>query len=360
MHPIFEHRRRFALYLASWIPIAALLTALLAFSSGLRWLEAAVLVAPMSAVYALACLAAWYLCRTFPLAEKGIIRLLGIHTAAAVLSSSLWLLFGKGWVAAVSTVPELSRLDAGYAGQAPLLFVVGVLLFLLAATVHYAIASFESARDAERRALELKVLAREAELRALKAQIDPHFLFNSLNSISALTSIDPAGARRMSIMLADFLRKSLSLGAQDLISLDEEIALVASFLAVEQIRLGPRLKTENRISETTKACLVPPLMLQPLVENAILHGIEHLLEGGSILIESARRGDRVHIAVENPCDPDSNTSRAKGIGLANVRNRLVTLYGTEARLDFDKRDGKFRVQIVLPAREKSVRPDRQG
>jgi LytS/YehU family sensor histidine kinase len=228
---------------------------------------------------------------------------------------------------------------------------VGILLFILAVVGHYLLGMIESSREAERHVLEMKVLAREAELRALRAQIDPHFLFNSLNSISALTAIDPAASRTMCQLLADFLRKSLDLGIRDCIPLDEEFALASSYLTIEQVRLGSRLKVSKEIDEASRSCLVPPLLLQPLMENAIHHGIAHLIDGGEIRIAAARPGERLSIVVENPCDPDRPRGNGGGIGLANVRGRLDTIYGSDAWLEVESGQDRFRVLVSLPARE---------
>ena len=137
-------------------------------------------------------------------------------------------------------IPALGARDL-LVEQRGLLFVVGVLLFWLVAVLLYLLIAFQASRDAETRALELTLLAREAELRALRAQIDPHFLFNSLNSISALTASDAAAARRMCLLLADFLRATLRLGSNSRITLSDEFDLAERFLAIERVRLGPRL-----------------------------------------------------------------------------------------------------------------------
>ena len=121
-----------------------------------------------------------------------------------------------------------------------------MLLFLLALAVHYVLIAFEAAREAERRQLELEVLTRDAELRALRAQIDPHFLYNSLNSISALTGSDAPGARRMCLLLGEFLRDTLDVGARQRIPLADELALAERFLSIEQVRFGSRLRVERR------------------------------------------------------------------------------------------------------------------
>jgi LytS/YehU family sensor histidine kinase len=113
------------------------------------------------------------------------------------------------------------------------------------------------------------VAARDAELKALKAQINPHFLFNSLNSISALAGIDAARAREMCVRLSDFLRSSLSVGEREAVPLSEELALAHNYLGVEQVRFGGRLRVEQQIAPECESALVPPLLLQPLVENAV-------------------------------------------------------------------------------------------
>lgn len=230
-----------------------------------------------------------------------------------------------------------------------MILAVGVVLYALAAALHYLLMAFEEARRAERNALELEVLAREAELRSLRAQIDPHFLFNALNSISSLTGSNPAAARQMCLELAEFLRESLRVGGVASIPLAEELALTEKYLAVERARFGPRLKVEREISAEAGTCGVPPLVLQPLVENAVRHGVANLVDGGFVRIAARRSGDQLHLTVENPVDPGVAAEPGEGVGLANVRGRLAALYGQEASVEI-RRDGDvFRVELVLPA-----------
>ncbi len=349
MHPILAQRERFTLYLVGWLLIAGLLAALAAMSGTLQWVEALALILPMSVVYSFICLAALYVCRAFPLQTTPPFKLAAVFVIASFLSSSLWLLIIKGWVTLIAKVEQLSTLEAKFSGLVPLFVGTGILLYLLAVVVHYLILAFESSRDVERRALELQALAREAEVKALKAQIQPHFLFNSLNSISALTTVDPAKARDMSQRLAEFLRRTLKLASTQTIALSEEISLVEDFLAIEQVRFGSRLSFSKQIDEEASTCMVPPLLLQPLVENAIKHGIANLVEGGAISLEARHRGSRLVLIVTNPCDPDSNAKLSKGVGLENVRGRLSSVYGNEARLDTQRNDGVFRAEISLPS-----------
>jgi LytS/YehU family sensor histidine kinase len=227
--------------------------------------------------------------------------------------------------------------------------VIGSLLFTLAALLNHLILAFESARAAERSVLEMQVLARDAELRALRAQLNPHFLFNSLNAIGSLAGADPARARQMTAQLAEFLRRSMTLGARTEITLAEELELADRYLAVEQVRFGERLRVERRVAPDALECRVPPLVLQPLIENAVTHGIAGLVDGGVVSIEARRVGSRLELSVENPFDPERPARRGHGLGLENVRQRLATqqpgLTTVEAHEAFDR----FRVDVRLPA-----------
>jgi hypothetical protein len=351
MHPILGRPERIALYLTVWLIIGGLLAGVLT-RQGLSWPQALVLLLPILLVYAFVCLSAWYVCRALPLRSDGLLRALAASLVAAGMAGSVFLGLAQGWIAGLATQPFVATPVETYRGQMPFLFAAGVLLFLLALAVHYALLAFEAAQEAERQRLELEVLTRDAELRALRAQIDPHFLYNSLNSISAMTTKDPAGARRMCVMLGEFLRNTLDVGARQWISLADELALADGFLGIEQVRFGDRLQVSRRVDESATRCLVPPLLLQPLVENAVNHGIARLLDGGVIQLDIARGNGRLRIAIENPRDEDdavpAHRGARHGVGLSNVRRRLEALFGSEARLDARAEGGRFRVQIDLP------------
>jgi two-component system sensor histidine kinase AlgZ len=350
MYPILAHKGALPLYLACWIPNAVLIATLFVFSGRLDWISASALALPMTAIYAFICLSSWHLCRSLPLQETSLFRLLTGHLLAAFLSASIWILIGKGLVTLLGSLPSLSPLPENYRSLIPLLVIVGILLFLLGVAVSYLLIFFEKSREYEKRSLELRLLAQQAEMKALKAQIDPHFLFNSLNSISALTSIDPAGSRKMCLLLSDFLRKSLSLGSKKFITLEEELELISKYLSIEEIRLGPRLKITMSIAEESKQCILPPLLLQPLVENALNHGIRHLLEGGEVRIVAEKMDNRLRIAVENPQDPEKPGSKSEGMGLDNVRRRLRTMFVSEGQLECVESENTYRAAITLPAK----------
>jgi two-component system, LytTR family, sensor histidine kinase AlgZ len=352
MHPILAQLRRLLFYLLGWIPLAGMFTYLLAVPGGLSWFEAATVACVLCLLYAFVCLAAWYPCMATPLERSSISRFLFTHAAGAVVASVLWLFAARMLGRMLAGLDEFRGIDARLTQNYPLIFGTGVLLYLLAVGFHYVLLAVEASREAEARVMQASVLAREAELRALKAQVNPHFLFNSLNSISALTTSDAAKAREMCILLGDFLRRTLGLGEKTAIPLEEEMSLIHAFLAVEKIRYGARLQMEEKIDKEALDAQVPPLLLQPLVENAVGHGIANLVEGGWIRLAARLREGELDIAVENLFDPDAPPRRRSGVGLANVRQRLEARYGNRAKFATSIDGATFRVSISLPAEVK--------
>ncbi len=322
---------------------------ILSFSGNLSWQEAAGLTTPVTLFLAFICLTPWYSCRFLPLRSTPAWKLLTNHVMAAVVSSAAVLVLARILSEVLSNFfPDLIRKFPLFA---PLLGGMVVLIYFLSIAVHYMVLAFQSSRDAE-------MLARDAELKALKAQINPHFLFNSLHSISALTTIDPAKARDMCIRLSDFLRLSLRLGEGGDIPFGEELALARIYLDVEQVRFGDRLRVVQDIDPDCADCEIPPLLVQPLVENAIKHGIATMVDGGQISMTGHRSRDAMRLVIENPFDPEAPAARKSGIGLANVRNRLRTRYGNNAKLDIQVESNLYRVVLTLPvesaAREASA------
>jgi LytS/YehU family sensor histidine kinase len=155
----------------------------------------------------------------------------------------------------------------------------------------------------------------------------------------------------MTLELASFFRQSLGMEAHKKVTLGEEMLLMRHFLAIEQVRFGERLQVAETIGEGAADCLVPPMIIQPLVENAVKHGICNMLDGGTITVTARREGSLLHIRVDNPVDDDvpAASSDGHGIGLANVRQRLAGAYKHEAGIHWGRRDNSFGVEITMPA-----------
>jgi two-component system, LytTR family, sensor histidine kinase AlgZ len=347
VHPI-TRGGRLGLYLLAWLPVAYALSWLLASQGKLSWRASATVAVPAALIYAFFCLSAWYPCRALRPQTGSLPRIVKTHLASAVLAGALWM----GVVAAIFAVLPVT---GSVTPALPAVFVLGFALYLLAVALYYVVLAVEAARQAEAREAEAYVLAGKAELRALKAQINPHFLYNSLNSISALTSIDPAKAREMCVQLAAFLRSTLGMGEKAAIPFSEELTLTRGYLNIERVRFGARLAVEEDIGSECGDFPVPPLLLQPLVENAIVHGIANLVDPGFVRIRAHQvpasdgRPEEMRIAVENSFDPESGSSRQTGgFGLATVRKRIQTHYGAAAAIQATPSEDVYRVEMHLP------------
>jgi two-component system, LytTR family, sensor histidine kinase AlgZ len=348
MHPLLT-RNRLGLYLLAWAPLTATSVYVLVTRGGLGWLQATALAVSVFLFYAFLCLSAWYPCRATPLGKVSFTRLLLTHLIAAVLISFVWTQAGGALAYAILSPEKFDAMRLEFRPQLNSIFTIGVLLYLLSVAFHYVLIAMEDSRHAEAQAVEARVLARDAELKALKAQVNPHFLFNSLNSISALTSIDPARARDMCVLLGDFLRLTLGLGEKTSVRFSEELDLLQKYMAIEKVRFGTRLTMLEEIQEESKSCLLPPLLLQPLVENAVKHGIASLPAGGQVRVAAQRQNGRLAILVENSWDPDSPPRRSGGRGLKNVQLRLEARYGKDASLHVNNEGELFQVSLSLPA-----------
>jgi two-component system sensor histidine kinase AlgZ len=339
MHPIFGSRTNFLLYVSACLLVGGMLGTLLATATQLSVAESAAITWPLMMFLAFICLSPWYTCRSMPLNSTAPWKLLTNHLMAAVVSSAMVVLLARVLVSGLTGA--FQGIEQRFRPALPLLSAMVVMLYLLSIAIHYMALAVQSSQHAE-------VLARDAELKALKAQINPHFLFNSLNSISALTTVDPAKARDMCIRLSDFLRISLRMGEGSSISFGEELALARIYLDVEQLRFGKRLRVRQEIDSECSDCDVPPLIVQPLIENAIKHGISTMVEGGEIVLRGGCSQSAMRFIVENPFDPEAKATRKSGIGLVNVRKRLHARYGNAARLDVEVEADRYRATLLIP------------
>ena len=237
MHPILRERRALVAYLAVWLGLSYLPASLLASPGEGRFLLALALAAPATLLFGLGALPVYYLCQAAPLQPSGLGRVLRWHAALGLTGSVAWWVLLElaarlvDWAAAAQLAGEVERRGGA-------LLALGATLYFAVVAFYTLVSSTQQARAAERRAVAASLQAREAQLALLQAQVHPHFLFNSLNAISALTVEDPRLARELCVLLADFLRGSLALGERGLVSLAEELRLARAYLEVERVRLG--------------------------------------------------------------------------------------------------------------------------
>jgi two-component system, LytTR family, sensor histidine kinase AlgZ len=361
VHPLLSDRRALAAYLAAWMLLAAVPASILASPGDGLFLLALAAAAPASVLFGLGTLPLYYVCRAVPLSPVSVARVLRLQAALAVAWSVLFLALLEVAARLVDwAVPGADgTLAAEVEGRAGALLAVGAVLYLCVAALHYLVASTRREQSSERRAMSASLQAREAQIALLKAQVHPHFLFNSLHAISALTVESPRAARELCALLADFLRRSLAMGERGMVRLEEELGLARAYLEVERMRLGSRLSVDVQVAPTAGDVPVPALLLQPLVENAITHGVATCAQGGTLSIEAHATPAVLVITVANPFDPAAPPPRggrgSGGVGLANVSRRIAACYHG-ATLSTRRDPDRFTATLVLPVSTKET-PD---
>ena len=194
----------------------------------------------------------------------------------------------------------------------------------------------------------IRTLQKSTELQALRSRIDPHFLFNTLNSIASLIRLNPKKAESMVEKLASLFRYTLYSDDGNMTTVDKEIELIRKYLEIEKIRLEERLEYEIKIEKSLADVAIPPLLIQPLVENCIKHGVSKLRAGGKIKIEAIDREDKIVFRVWNNLpEKQGNNQTQTGFGLKSIRERLELIYGNKAQIEI-KQNGDFEVEIILP------------
>src|SRR5574337_1039937 len=254
-------------------------------------------------------------------------------------------MFFVTWLALVVAValcklrPQLQRLP-GHAPYVAVWLLIVVIVALLGAAMlryFYVLAQWQARLAAVTR----------AQVEALQARIRPHFLFNSMNTVAALIRVDPAAAERTVEDLSELFRAALGPHDSGDGTLGEELALVDRYLAIEQLRLGPRLRVRRELDDLPAGFPLPRLLLQPLVENAVRHGIQPLREGGEVILRGERDGDGILIEIINPL-PVKPPVSGNGHGLDSVRRRVAFRYGPQASVKVTPRGDRFAVLLQLP------------
>ncbi|HSC86885.1 MAG TPA: histidine kinase [Polyangiaceae bacterium] len=258
-------------------------------------------------------------------------------------------LVAGGVLSAVTSGVWLAAAQGPDSPRAPLVLFGSGAFFYLAAALYYAARQAENAASAaEQQSLSSSLRTREAELTALSAKVNPHFLFNSLTSIAALTTRDPEGARRMSLDLAALLRDRLG-EHSEFVTLEHELETVRLYLGIERVRFAERLRVREAIQAEVLDLPVPKLILQPLVENAIKHGIAGSDDGGEVLVSAELMGTSLQLRVESPLERVGRERPApSGQGQRLVRGRLEALYAGRASCEFAASDDRYVARLILP------------
>lgn len=348
MHPVLSDFRRFLWYTAVWLLTGVFMAMLLVLAELAGWTSALLFAVPVTLTFGFLAASAYFVGRSLPLSRRPFFLAIALFGSASLIAGLLWLGICTVWQQMLLVIVDVPGALQMSSHLSTVLLATGFSLYLLSLLAYDVLTAFENVHLAERREAALRLQAREAELQLLRSQIDPHFLFNSLNSISALTTIDPSGARDMTLALADFFRQTLALSEKKKISLAQEIQLCEHFLAIEKIRFGKKLQVDMQLASDSLSALIPPMILQPLLENAIKHGIRNMSNAGLVTLKIVLQDQWIYISIQNPIDAESPENERNGVGLQNLRQRLATVYDGKARVTWIKSTHDFLIEITLP------------
>jgi len=297
-------------------------------------------------ILAVIALGLWYPVKFMQAGESRTLGLVLNYLGVALLTIALWLTAGYFIVEMIlgednEYIPFLDQ-------SMPWRVVSGTLVYLVVLLIYYLILYYSDLQEKIRLEANLKTLVKESELNMFKSQINPHFIFNSLNSINSLILTDHQRAQDMIIKLSEFLRYALKYNQKEKISLQEELHNTHLYLEIEKIRFGEKLRIENRIPEEYKACLIPNMILQPLIENAIKHGVYESTETVTISLDAHAPDDFLNITITNNFDPEQPGRKGNGMGLKNVQNRLMLIYNRSDLFSWNIEGTVFNAELSVP------------
>ncbi|MGQ1909927.1 sensor histidine kinase [Marinifilum sp. RC60d5] len=342
-HPLLQHRNGFLIYISLWGLFVTILFFVDWYFEGSS--ASIALINSLSFSLPLLILGAcvWYVVRYTSIEDSGILGFILHHLAAGIIVVGIW-------------VSSAYQIRTGLFGAEQDYYIVPLhwqILFTFfvydyLVMVYYLIIYYQNFKDKLLRESELKNLVKEAELTALKSQINPHFLFNSLNSVSSLTLSRPEQSREMLVKLSSFLRYSLDQDLKELNSLANEIRNIRLYLEIEKVRFGDRLMLEFNMDSCCENLKIPNLILQPLYENAIKYGVHESLEPVTISTVCTSDKHNLKIEISNNFDPDSVPQEGNGIGLRNIKERLSLIYGRNDLMKVNQTENKFIVYLEFP------------
>ncbi len=351
LNPFIKNRHYLITYLTVWLVVAIIQTAILNYYQDLDLIISLIDSLVFNLFLAIIGFSLWYILRFSIKEQHSSFDLVINHLITGIVTIAIWL--GGGYYLMVFLESENTEYLDFLKLSLPWRAIIGTFFYLIFILIYYVMMYYEDLQQKLKIESELSNLVREAELNALKSQINPHFLFNSLNSISSLTMTDPDKAQEMVIKLSDFMRYSLSHDRRETTTLRRELENAERYLDIEKIRFGRRLKYVSNIPEACLEQQIPNMILQPLLENAIKHGVHNSTEEVLIDLSCQMNEEFAELHILNDFDPEANRPKGEGIGLKNIRNRLQLLYH---RTDlFEVRMGKIEFEVILriPKRKES-------
>ncbi|MFQ5604653.1 MAG: sensor histidine kinase [bacterium] len=345
-NPLLRNFKYLYLYISLWVIVAVIQFLVLYLDQGLAWHRSLLDSATFNLLFAALGLSFWYTCRYIALEKVNLQKILLHHSTASIVVTFIWIGVSYFMLVQIISVDAIYRnfLQSSLTWRIP----IGILFYFVTITFYYVHIYATNLQEHRLKEAELRALVKEAELKSLKFQINPHFIFNSLNSINSLIISDPKKAGEMTAKLGDFLRYTLSKNEQQKSTFKEELDSARLYLDIEKIRFGDKFDFEEQIQKECLNVLVPNMLLQPLFENAIKHGVYESIDKIKIKLSCSVNGNFMTFSLENDFDPEGLSKKGEGIGLKNIENRLELLYKQKSLLHIQKGSRQFKVTIFIP------------
>jgi len=345
-HPVLGNRVRFLVWWLVWLLLTLGQSLLFYYAYGsfenISLLDSIFSLLIFSGIT----LSLWYPFRFFNAGEIRTTALISNLIASGAISVTLWVLITKLIMSLI--LPEENNYQTYWVATFPYRIGTGVFIYGLVILTYYLFESLANLSEKNAKEARLESLVKETELKMLRSQINPHFLFNSLNSISSLTITDPEKARNMVIKLSEFMRYALSRKDEGSVSIKSELENLRLYLDIEKERFGEKLITEENIETQCLDFKIPVLLLQPLYENAVKHGVYESTASVKIKTQAKVIDGYIEITICNNYDPSPSLKRGTGTGLLNVTRRLELFYGKKASMKTTKENGIYTVILYLP------------
>ena len=345
-HPVLQNRVRLIVWWLVWLFLA--MGQSLLFYYAYRSFSSISLIDGLVSVliYSGISLSLWYPLSFFNTGEARSTTIISNLVISGAISITLWIVITKFVV--LLFLPEQNNYEAYWDVTFPYRIGTGVFIYGLIILTYYLFISLTNLSEKKAKEARLESLVKETELKMLRSQINPHFLFNSLNSVSSLTITDPEKAREMIIKLSEFMRYALSKKDEQPVSFRSELENLRLYLEIEKVRFGDRLSTEENIEEQCLEVQMPVMLLQPLYENAVKHGVYESTESVRITTQSKIIDGHMEITISNNYDLAPSSRRGTGTGLLNVSRRLELCYGNKASIQTTKENGIYTVKLYIP------------
>lgn len=337
----------------SWVVLFSIHFLTLWIGDIISWEEAFFDALVFNSFFALINIGLWFVVSNNDIFEKFSIDKIITHLSSFLVSMIIWLF------ASIHTLQLIFANDPNYLDFLEKSInsrrLIGMGLYIINLLFFYLLKSIKKLKDNDKREKRITKLLKETELEALKSQINPHFLFNSLNSIHALTRSNPEKASEMILQLSDYMRYSLNQQGNDLTTLKHEISNLDKYLAIEKIRFGEKLNYTLTADDDSSTMKIPPMLLQPLFENAIKHGLYSLSEGFFLKIDIVSMDKKLVIKITNNYDKDYPSKERNGLGINNVKNRLLNIFcrADLISIQIDDTNGLYTVLLNIPQYEQN-------